>query len=42
MALLLRKRGVVRIRPLAGGLQAWLDRGLPTVSATGELAPAPA
>ena len=31
MALLLQKRGVARIRPLAGGLQAWLDRGFPTV-----------
>jgi 3-mercaptopyruvate sulfurtransferase SseA len=27
VALLLRKRGIERIRPLAGGLQAWLDRG---------------
>ena len=29
MALLLRKQGISRIRPLAGGFQAWRDRGLP-------------
>ena len=29
MALALRKRGVTRVRPLAGGLQEWLDRGFP-------------
>jgi rhodanese-related sulfurtransferase len=29
VALLLRKQGISRIRPLAGGFQAWRDRGLP-------------
>jgi rhodanese-related sulfurtransferase len=29
VALLLWKRGVNRIRPLAGGYQGWLDRGYP-------------
>lgn len=29
MALLLRRRGVARVRPLAGGLAAWRERGYP-------------
>ena len=29
MALLLRKRGITRIRPLAGGLAGWRGRGFP-------------
>jgi len=29
VALLLRKRGFRKVRPLAGGLGAWRDRGLP-------------
>lgn len=29
MALILRGRGVERVRPLAGGFQAWRDRGYP-------------
>jgi len=29
VALLLRKSGVKRIRPLQGGLQAWRERGYP-------------
>ncbi|HEX6812131.1 MAG TPA: hypothetical protein VF384_10950 [Planctomycetota bacterium] len=29
MALLLIRRGITRIRPLAGGLQAWRQLGLP-------------
>jgi rhodanese-related sulfurtransferase len=29
VALLLRKQGISRIRPLAGGFQAWRERGLP-------------
>ena len=29
MALLLRRKGVTRVRPLAGGLEAWRDRGYP-------------
>jgi hypothetical protein len=32
VALLLRSRGVKRIRPLQGGLEAWRDRGFPLVS----------
>ena len=38
MALLLRKRGVERVRPLAGGFRAWRDRGYPMT----KLTPAPA
>jgi len=36
VALLLRKKGVKRIRPLEGGLDAWRDLGYPleTVSAS--------
>jgi len=29
VALLLRKRGISRIRPLAGGFEAWQDGGFP-------------
>jgi 3-mercaptopyruvate sulfurtransferase SseA len=29
VALLLRRQGVSRIRPLAGGFQAWRDLGYP-------------
>jgi rhodanese-related sulfurtransferase len=29
VALLLRKNGIKRIRPLHGGLQAWRERGFP-------------
>jgi len=29
VALLLMRRGITRIRPLAGGLHAWRDLGLP-------------
>ena len=29
MALLLRKRGITRVRPLAGGLGGWRERGYP-------------
>jgi rhodanese-related sulfurtransferase len=29
VALLLKRRGVTRIRPLAGGLDGWRERGLP-------------
>jgi rhodanese-related sulfurtransferase len=28
-ALLLRRKGISRVRPLAGGLEGWRDRGLP-------------
>jgi 3-mercaptopyruvate sulfurtransferase SseA len=29
VALILRRRGVHRVRPLAGGFYAWRDRGYP-------------
>jgi 3-mercaptopyruvate sulfurtransferase SseA len=29
VALLLRRRGIERVRPLAGGYHAWRDRGYP-------------
>jgi len=29
VALLLRKKGITRIRPLQGGLDAWRERGYP-------------
>ena len=32
MALLLKRRGITRIRPLAGGLEGWRERGLPMES----------
>ena len=32
VALALRQKGVERVRPLAGGLQAWRDRGFPVTS----------
>jgi rhodanese-related sulfurtransferase len=34
VALLLRKKGIRRIRPLQGGLEAWRDRGYPLVTVT--------
>jgi rhodanese-related sulfurtransferase len=34
VALLLRNRGVKRIRPLQGGLEAWRERGYPLASIT--------
>jgi rhodanese-related sulfurtransferase len=34
VALLLRKKGIKRIRPLQGGLDAWRERGYPLVTAT--------
>ncbi len=30
MALLLRRRGIEKVRPLAGGFVAWQERGFPT------------
>jgi len=33
VALLLRNKGVRRIRPLQGGLDAWRARGFPLVTA---------
>jgi rhodanese-related sulfurtransferase len=32
VALLLRKKGIKRIRPLQGGLEAWRQRGYPLVT----------
>jgi rhodanese-related sulfurtransferase len=32
IAFALRQKGVERVRPLAGGLQAWRDRGFPITS----------
>ena len=32
MALILRRRGIERVRPLAGGFHAWRDRGYPVIS----------
>ncbi len=29
MALLLRRNGITRVRPLAGGLEAWRERKFP-------------
>jgi 3-mercaptopyruvate sulfurtransferase SseA len=29
VALLLRRRGIERVRPLAGGYRGWRDRGYP-------------
>jgi 3-mercaptopyruvate sulfurtransferase SseA len=32
VALLLRRRGIERVRPLAGGFHAWRDRGYPLIA----------
>jgi rhodanese-related sulfurtransferase len=34
VALLLRKNGIRRIRPLQGGLDAWREKGFPLVTGT--------
>jgi rhodanese-related sulfurtransferase len=34
VALLLRKNGITRIRPLLGGLDAWRERGYPMDTGT--------
>ena len=39
MALLLKKQGIARIRPLQGGLGAWRERGYP-LSSAGSSSPA--
>jgi len=39
VALLLRRRGIERVRPLAGGLYGWRDRGYPTVQIAPVIAP---
>ncbi|MFQ5663994.1 MAG: hypothetical protein ACE5HL_09195 [Terriglobia bacterium] len=38
MALLLRRHGIARVRPLAGGLAAWRARGFPLEPPTPPLA----
>ena len=35
MALLLRRRGIVRVRPLEGGLDAWKSRGYSVTAGAG-------
>lgn len=39
MALILRRRGIVRVRPLAGGFHAWRDRGFPVAALPGRAQP---
>jgi len=34
VALLLRKQGITKIRPLQGGLDAWRERGYPLSTIT--------
>jgi len=36
VALLLKKRGITRVRPLAGGFHGWRDRGFPLVTVEAE------
>jgi 3-mercaptopyruvate sulfurtransferase SseA len=40
VALLLRRRGIERVRPLAGGYRAWRDHGYP-VTALASVSPGP-
>jgi len=40
LALRLRQRGIVRVRPLLGGLEAWQERGYPVESVQATVAPA--
>jgi len=46
VALILRRRGIERVRPLKGGCRAWRDLGYPMIGLAAEvaktLAPAPA
>jgi rhodanese-related sulfurtransferase len=42
VALLLRKQGITRIRPLQGGLDAWRNLGYPMENTEPDLAAAPA
>jgi 3-mercaptopyruvate sulfurtransferase SseA len=42
VALILRRRGIERVRPLAGGLHAWRDRGYPMISVSGATERSPA
>ena len=41
MALQLKRAGIPRVRPLAGGFEAWRDLGFPTEPAGEILAPNP-
>jgi len=34
VALLLKRRGIVRVRPLAGGFHAWRTLGYPLIALT--------
>jgi rhodanese-related sulfurtransferase len=40
MALRLRQRGIMRVRPLLGGLEAWQERGYPVESVQASVGPA--
>ena len=42
MALILRRRGIDRVRPLAGGFRAWRERGYPTISVVAKMDISPA
>ncbi|MDZ4339588.1 MAG: hypothetical protein U1B94_05140 [candidate division NC10 bacterium] len=42
MALLLRRRGITRVRPLAGGLDEWRARGFALEAHSRPASPAPA
>src|SRR5262249_10252788 len=35
VALALRRRGIVRVRPLAGGIKGWRERGFPVTAVVG-------
>jgi len=41
VALLLRRRGITQVRPLAGGLEAWRDLGFPMTAASKDNLTAP-
>ena len=41
MALLLRRRGIERVRPLAGGFHAWRDLGYPLTELTATISKGP-
>jgi len=38
VAQLLRKKGITRVHPLAGGFNGWKERGFPLVEAFPEIA----
>jgi len=41
VALLLKRRGIIRVRPLEGGFDAWRERGYPLEQKLVHLAGAP-